>query len=43
VNAVAGRDYPLVQGIVLISGVFVVIVSTIGDIITTRIDPRASV
>jgi peptide/nickel transport system permease protein len=42
VNAVAGRDYPLVQGIVLISGVFVVIVSTIGDIIITRIDPRAN-
>ena len=42
VNAVAGRDYPLVQGIVLLSGVFVVIVSTIGDLITTRIDPRAS-
>jgi peptide/nickel transport system permease protein len=42
VNAVAGRDYPLVQGIVLTSGVFVVIVSTIGDIITTRIDPRAN-
>jgi peptide/nickel transport system permease protein len=42
VTAVAGRDYPLVQGIVLVSGVFVVIVSTIGDIITTRIDPRAN-
>jgi ABC-type dipeptide/oligopeptide/nickel transport system permease component len=42
VNAVAGRDYPLVQGIVLVSGVFVVLVSTIGDIITTRIDPRAN-
>jgi peptide/nickel transport system permease protein len=41
VNAVAGRDYPLVQGIVLLSGVFVVLVSTIGDLITTRIDPRA--
>lgn len=42
VNAVAGRDYPLVQGIVLLSGVFVVIVSTIGDLITVRIDPRAN-
>jgi peptide/nickel transport system permease protein len=42
VNAVAGRDYPLVQGIVLISGVFVVVVSTVGDLITTRIDPRAN-
>ncbi len=42
VNAVAGRDYPLVQGIVLLSGVFVVVVSTIGDLITVRIDPRAN-
>ena len=42
VNAVAGRDYPLVQGIVLISGVFVVIVSAAGDLITTVIDPRAN-
>jgi peptide/nickel transport system permease protein len=42
VNAVAGRDYPLVQGIVLVSGVFVVIVSAVGDVITTRIDPRAN-
>jgi ABC-type dipeptide/oligopeptide/nickel transport system permease component len=42
VGAVAGRDYPLVQGIVLVSGVFVVAVSAIGDIITTIIDPRAN-
>lgn len=42
VNAVAGRDYPLVQGIVLFSGVFVVLVSTIADIITVRIDPRVA-
>ena len=42
VNAVAGRDYPLVQGIVLISGVFVVIVSTVADIITYKIDPRVA-
>lgn len=40
VNAVAGRDYPLVQGIVLFSGVFVVLVGTIADIVTVRIDPR---
>ncbi len=40
VGAVAGRDYPLVQGIVLFSGVFVVVVGTIADLITVRIDPR---
>lgn len=42
VAAVAGRDYPLVQGIVLVSGVFVVLVGTIADIITVWIDPRTS-
>ena len=36
VGAVAGRDYPLVQGIVLFSGVFVVLVGTVADIITVR-------
>jgi peptide/nickel transport system permease protein len=40
VGAVAGRDYPLVQGIVLFSGIFVVLVGTIADIITVKIDPR---
>jgi peptide/nickel transport system permease protein len=40
VGAVAGRDYPLVQGIVLFSGIFVVIVGTIADIVTVKIDPR---
>jgi len=42
VGAVAGRDYPLVQGIVLFSGVFVVVVGTIADIITVKIDPRVA-
>ena len=40
VGAVGARDYPLVQGIVLFSGVFVVVVGTIADIITIKIDPR---
>jgi peptide/nickel transport system permease protein len=40
VGAVGGRDYPLVQGIVLFSGVFVVVVGAIADVITVRIDPR---
>ena len=40
VGAVAGRDYPLVQGIVLFSGVFVVLVGTVADIVTVAIDPR---
>lgn len=40
VGAVAGRDYPTVQGIVLLSGVFVVLVGTIADLIIIWIDPR---
>jgi len=40
VGAVGGRDYPLVQGIVLFSGVFVVLVGAVADVITVRIDPR---
>lgn len=42
VGAVAGRDYPLVQGIVLFSGVFVVLVGTVADLITVAIDPRVA-
>ncbi len=41
VGAVAGRDYPLVQGIVLFSGIFVVLVGTVADIITVKIDPQS--
>ena len=40
VGAVSGRDYPLVQGIVLFSGVFVVVIGAFADIVTVRIDPR---
>jgi peptide/nickel transport system permease protein len=40
VGAVASRDYPVVQGIVLFSGIFVVLVGTVADIITVKIDPR---
>jgi peptide/nickel transport system permease protein len=42
VGAVAGRDYPLVQGIVLFSGVFVVLVGTVADLVTVAIDPRVA-
>ncbi len=40
IGAVNGRDYPLVQGIVLCSGVFVVLVGTVADLIIVKIDPR---
>lgn len=40
VGAVIGRDYPLVQGCVLVFGLFVVAVGVLGDIIANWLDPR---
>ena len=40
VGAVIGRDYPLVQGIVLVFGLLVVAVSLIGDVLANLLDPR---
>ena len=43
VGAVIGRDYPVVQGIVLVFGLFVVMVGLIGDIVANWLDPRVGV
>lgn len=40
VDAVNGRDYPVVQGIILIFGILVVVLSLIGDILASVLDPR---
>ena len=40
VGAVIGRDYPLVQGIVLVFGLLVVAVSLVGDLLANWLDPR---
>jgi len=40
VNAVLYRDYPVVQGIILVFGVLVVFLSLLGDIIASLLDPR---
>ena len=40
VGTVISRDSPLVQGIVLVFGLFVVAVSLIGDILANWLDPR---
>lgn len=40
INAVLGRDYPLVQGIVFIFGLLVVLVSYLADLLSGLIDPR---
>ena len=40
VGAVTIRDYPLVQGIVLVFGMLVVAVSLVGDLLANWLDPR---
>lgn len=40
VTAVTMRDYPVVQGIILVFGVLVVFLSLIGDIVASLLDPR---
>lgn len=40
VKAVSSRDYPVVQGVTLIAGVLVVLVTTLADIVSAAIDPR---
>jgi peptide/nickel transport system permease protein len=41
VNAVTAHDYPVVQGVTLVLGVIVVLVTTIVDILIAVIDPRS--
>ncbi len=40
VTAVTLRDYPVVQGIILVFGVLVVFLSLLGDIVASLLDPR---
>jgi len=40
VRAVSTRDYPTVQGIVLVFGVFVVLITALSEAVSTRIDHR---
>jgi peptide/nickel transport system permease protein len=41
--AVQGRDYPVVQGVVLVAGLFVVLCNLLADAAVRAIDPRARV
>lgn len=41
VNAVLARDYPVIQGVVLVLGVTVVVVNAAVDILLATIDPRS--
>jgi len=40
IDAVLGRDYSLVQGIVFVFGIIVVAVSFLSDLVSGWIDPR---
>lgn len=40
VTAVTMRDYPVVQGIILVFGILVVFLSLLGDIVASILDPR---
>lgn len=41
VRAVTTRDYPTVQGILLVFGVLVVLITTLSELLTRYLDPRA--
>ncbi len=40
INSITNRDYPVVLGICLVTAVFVVVSSFVGDILLTTVDPR---
>jgi peptide/nickel transport system permease protein len=40
VDAILGRDYPVLQGALFYTTIFVIIGGLIGDIVLTRLDPR---
>lgn len=40
INAVMGRDYPVVQGIVFVFGILVVFINYVADVLSGIVDPR---
>jgi peptide/nickel transport system permease protein len=40
ISAVTRRDYPMVQGIILVFGMIVVVVSYLSDVVSNWVDPR---
>ena len=43
VDAVANRDYPVVQGIALVTAIIVIIVNGVTDVLYEIVDPRTRV
>jgi ABC-type dipeptide/oligopeptide/nickel transport system permease component len=42
VNAIYARDYPVVQGVTLVFGFLVIMITLLTDIVYTMLDPRVS-
>jgi ABC-type dipeptide/oligopeptide/nickel transport system permease component len=42
VGAINNRDFPLVQGLVLVFGALIVLVSVVSDLMIAAVDPRVS-
>lgn len=40
IKAISGRDYPVIQGVILLFALMFVIVNVLTDVIYTRVDPR---
>lgn len=43
VQSILGKDYPLVQGIVLVYGVLVLLIQTLVDVVLAVLDPRSTI
>ncbi len=40
INSIFGRDYPLIQGLILTYALVFVAINLLTDIVYTRVDPR---
>jgi peptide/nickel transport system permease protein len=39
-TSVSGRDYPVIQGVVIMIGVFYIVINLLVDILYAYVDPR---
>jgi len=40
VNSISGRDFPVVQGVVVMMAVMVLVITAVGDLLQAMLDPR---
>ena len=43
VSSIVSKDYPVVQGIVLVYGVLVLVINTLVDVAIAVLDPRSTI